>query len=167
MPAVRSSSNAIGLMQLLPSTGRRYAKALGLGMRVSNSVLATAEPNIEMGTAYFSDLVRQFGAAHLALASYNAGESRVSKWLSERPGVDQDEFIEDIPFPETNNYVKRILGTAEDYRRLYGSTSPDVEEATDAAPDGPVASAAPAKAKAAPPAKKKSPAAAKKKKKKK
>jgi len=122
-----------------------------------------------MGTAYFSDLVRQFGAAHLALASYNAGESRVSRWLSERPGVDQDEFIEDIPFPETNNYVKRILGTAEDYRRLYGSTSPDVEEAIETAPAGPrVAIPTPAKGKAktAASSKKKSSAAAKKKKKK-
>ena len=41
------------------------------------------------------------------------------RWLAERPGVDQDEFIDDIPFPETQNYVKRIIGTAEDYRTLY------------------------------------------------
>jgi hypothetical protein len=49
-----------------------------------------------------------------------AGETRVSQWLAERPGLPQDEFIDDIPYPETQNYVKRILGTAEDYRRLYG-----------------------------------------------
>jgi soluble lytic murein transglycosylase len=42
------------------------------------------------------------------------------RWRSERPGIDEDEFIDDIPFPETQNYVKRILGTAEDYRNLYG-----------------------------------------------
>jgi soluble lytic murein transglycosylase len=42
-------------------------------------------------------------------------------WQAERPGLDRDEFIDDIPFPETQNYVKRILGTAEDYRVLYGS----------------------------------------------
>jgi soluble lytic murein transglycosylase len=69
---------------------------------------------------YFKELMDRFGGAHLALASYNAGENRVEKWLSERPGVPQDEFIDDIPFPETQAYVKRILGTAEDYRRLYG-----------------------------------------------
>jgi soluble lytic murein transglycosylase len=73
-----------------------------------------------MGTLYFSQLVRQFGGTHYALASYNAGESRVVRWRAERPGLDEDEFIDDIPFPETQNYVKRILGTAEDYRRLYG-----------------------------------------------
>jgi soluble lytic murein transglycosylase len=162
---IRSSSNAIGLMQLLPSTGRRYAKSVRPTTRFSNSLLATAEPNIEMGTAYLADLVSQFGAVHFALASYNAGESRVLRWIAERPGVEQDEFIEDIPFPETQNYVKRILGTAEDYRRLYGSgQAPAVEEATDAVPAGPrVASAAPAKAKAAAPSKKKSAAAKKKK----
>jgi soluble lytic murein transglycosylase len=70
--------------------------------------------------AYFKDLVARFGGAYYALASYNAGERRVSQWLSARPGIAQDEFIDDIPFPETQNYVKRILGTAEDYRRLYG-----------------------------------------------
>ena len=57
-----------------------------------------------------------------ALASYNAGESRVHKWLADRPGVDRDEFIDSIPFPETQGYVKKIIGTAEDYRLLYRTT---------------------------------------------
>jgi peptidoglycan lytic transglycosylase len=118
---VRSSANAYGLMQLLPSTGRQYARALKLPRRFSISMLTTAETNIRMGTAYFADLVRQFGGAHYALATYNAGPNRVARWISERPGIERDEFIDDIPFPETQNYVKRILGTAEDYRRLYGS----------------------------------------------
>jgi len=120
---VRSAANAYGLMQLLPSTGRQYARALKLPKRFSLSMLTTAETNIKMGTAYFADLVRQFGGAHYALATYNAGPNRVARWISERPGVERDEFIDDIPFPETQNYVKRILGTAEDYRRLYGSES--------------------------------------------
>src|SRR2546427_274859 len=79
---IRSSSHAVGLMQLLPSTGRRYAKTLRPTTRFSNSLLATAEPNIEMGTAYLADLVSQFGAVHFALASYNAGETRVSRWIA-------------------------------------------------------------------------------------
>jgi len=118
---IRSAANAYGLMQLLPSTGRQYARSLRLSKRFSISMLTTAETNLKMGTAYFADLVRQFGGAHYALATYNAGPNRVARWISERPGVDQDEFIDDIPFPETQNYVKRILGTAEDYRRLYVS----------------------------------------------
>ncbi len=43
---------------------------------------------------------------------------RAARWLADRRGFDQDEFIDDIPFPETQNYVKRIIGTAEDYRTL-------------------------------------------------
>ena len=74
-----------------------------------------------MGTAYFADKIREFGSVHLALASYNAGETAVRRWMARAPGLPQDEFIDDIPYPETQNYVKRILGTAEDYRRLYGS----------------------------------------------
>ena len=71
----------------------------------------------------FADLIRLFdGDLKLALASYNAGENRVVRWKAERPGLDQDEFIDDIPFPETQNYVKKVLGTAEDYRRLYGKS---------------------------------------------
>ena len=75
---------------------------------------------MRLGTLYFKNLVAQFGGTHYALASYNAGESRVVRWMSERGELPQDEFIDDIPFPETQNYVKKILGTAEDYRRLYG-----------------------------------------------
>jgi soluble lytic murein transglycosylase len=75
---------------------------------------------VRLGTLYFQRLVKQFGGAHYALASYNAGENRVGRWINERPPLPQDEFIDDIPYPETQNYVKRILGTAEDYRRLYG-----------------------------------------------
>ena len=83
-------------------------------------MLTNGEINIRLGTLYFKRLVTQFGGMHYALASYNAGENRVVRWKAERPGMDEDEFIDDIPFPETQNYVKRILGTAEDYRRLYG-----------------------------------------------
>jgi soluble lytic murein transglycosylase len=83
-------------------------------------MLTDPDTNIRMGTLHFSQLARQFGGTYYALASYNAGESRVVRWRAERPGLDEDEFIDDIPFPETQNYVKRILGTAEDYRRLYG-----------------------------------------------
>jgi hypothetical protein len=81
-----------------------------------------------MGTAFFSDLVNRFGGVHLALASYNAGEHRVARWMAERPGLDRDEWIDDIPFPETQGYVKKILGTADDYRRLYGGAGGEVPD---------------------------------------
>jgi soluble lytic murein transglycosylase len=165
---VKSAANAYGLMQLLPSTGRQYARMLKLP-KFSLGLLTTAEANIKMGTAYFADLVKQFGGIHFALATYNAGPGRIAKWIAAKPGLERDEFIDDIPFPETQNYVKRILGTAEDYRRLYG---PDGSaDATDAIPAvarpaaeaaAPAAAAATKKKKAVVPAKKK-PAPAKKK----
>jgi soluble lytic murein transglycosylase len=118
-PVVRSHANAYGLMQILPSTGRQYARKLGV-RPFSTRRLTEAEINVRLGTQIFADTIRKFGGVHFALAAYNAGDSRVSRWQRENPGLPQDEFIDDIPFPETQNYVKRILGTAEDYRYLYG-----------------------------------------------
>jgi len=115
---VRSSANAWGLMQLVPSTGRKLARSVGLRSFTTAS-LTNPEINIRLGMLYFSELVSKFGGTYYALASYNAGDSRVVRWKEERTDLDEDEFIDDIPFPETQNYVKRILGTAEDYRRLY------------------------------------------------
>jgi soluble lytic murein transglycosylase len=119
---VRSAANAWGLMQILPSTGRQYARLLKIPRFTTHS-LTNPEINVRIGTAYFADKIKEFGGVAPALASYNAGESRVHRWLAERPGVDRDEFIDGIPFPETQGYVKKIIGTAEDYRLLYRTTS--------------------------------------------
>ena len=119
-PEIKSNANAWGLMQLLPSTGKRYAKKVGM-TRFTTKSLQDPEVNVHLGMQYFKDLIDRFGGDYYAIASYNAGENRVAQWRAEKPGLPEDEFIDDIPFPETQNYVKRILGTAEDYRRLYGS----------------------------------------------
>lgn len=119
VPDVRSHANAVGLMQLIPPTARMYARKLGLPY--SSKLLVDPESNIRLGTAYLADKLQEFGELHLALASYNAGEGAVRRWLAERREHAVDHFIDDIPYPETQNYVKRILGTQEDYRRLYGS----------------------------------------------
>jgi soluble lytic murein transglycosylase len=116
-PKIRSGAGAVGLMQLMPRTARLWARKLGI--RYSTSQLTDPEFSVRVGTAYFASLLTQFGGEHFALAGYNAGEHRVVAWKAERPGMVVDEFIDDIPFPETQNYVRRILGTADDYRRLY------------------------------------------------
>jgi soluble lytic murein transglycosylase len=118
-PEIRSAANAVGLMQITPPTGRTLARQLGI-RRFSAAMLTQPETNVRMGTKYFKDMADKFGGVHYALAGYNAGPHRVVEWLKEAPGLPQDEFIDNIPFAETQNYVKRILGTAEDYRRLYG-----------------------------------------------
>lgn len=121
---IKSSANAVGLMQLLPSTARLYAGRLKLG-RFRMSMLTTARTNLAMGTALLADLMRKFGEPYLALAAYNAGDSRVARWMAERRGedLDQEEFIDDIPFLETRNYVKKVLSMTEDYRRLYDDSA--------------------------------------------
>ena len=130
---IRSSANAVGLMQVLPSTGRRYARRAGI-RRFRPSMLTNPEINVRLGTTIFADKLKQFGDVYLTLASYNAGPSAVNRWLEERRGLglEQDEFIDDIPYPETQGYVKKILGTAEDYRRLYGPAAPAKRASTSA-----------------------------------
>ncbi|MEO8256843.1 MAG: lytic transglycosylase domain-containing protein [Acidobacteriota bacterium] len=120
VPDIRSPARAVGLTQLMTPTARQYARTLGL--RWTPALLTNPEANVRMGMAYFADKIKEFGAVHLALASYNAGERAVRRWIVEHPGVPDDEFIDDISYPETQQYVKKLLGTAEDYRRLY---SPD------------------------------------------
>jgi soluble lytic murein transglycosylase len=117
--AVVSHANAIGLMQIVAPTGRSYARRLRIP-RYSKARLTDPTTNVRIGTAYFADLVDRFGGVPYALASYNAGPGAVARWKAERPGIAADEFIDDIPYPETQNYVRKILGTAEDYRRVYG-----------------------------------------------
>ena len=117
---IRSGANAYGLMQLKPETARQYAKRFNL--RYSASLLTNADANVRIGTAYLADKIREFGGEHLALASYNAGERAVRRWVAERSGLaDREEFIDDIPYPETQNYVKKVLTMTEDYRRLYSN----------------------------------------------
>jgi soluble lytic murein transglycosylase len=116
---IKSAAGAIGLMQVLPSTGRQYARKLRI-KRFSTLSLIRPETNIQIGVAFFSDVVGRAGGVHFALASYNAGEQRVREWNAERGRLETEEYVDAIPFPETQTYVKRIIGTAEDYRRIYG-----------------------------------------------
>jgi soluble lytic murein transglycosylase len=119
---VRSAANAWGLMQILPSTGRRFARQLGI-TGFTTARLTDPETNVRIGTHYLAWLIEHVGGVAPALAAYNAGEHRVKEWQAERPGLERDEFVDDIPFPETQFYVKRILGTADDYQILYGDAS--------------------------------------------
>jgi len=116
--SARSSANAYGLMQILPTTGRKLGRTIGL-RSVTTRSLTDPEINIRLGTRHLANLLKRFKELHLALAAYNAGEHRVVRWLRERPSLPPDEFVDDIPFPETQGYVRRILGTMHDYRRLY------------------------------------------------
>jgi soluble lytic murein transglycosylase len=136
VPDIRSYANAVGLTQLMAPTARQYAKTLKL--TYSSRMLTNPETNIQIGLAYLAAKIKEFGELHLALASYNAGERPVHRWVRDRGDMAREEFIDDIPYPQTQNYVKKILATAEDYRRLYGSATASTETAPS---DAPVAAA--------------------------
>ena len=117
---IRSHANAYGLMQMIPDTGRRYARKLGI-TRFSTAMLRQPETNVRHRHAVLQGPDRPLRRRALRAGRATTPASRASTaGPRKRPGLPQDEFIDNIPFPETQTYVKRILGTAEDYRRLYG-----------------------------------------------
>src|SRR5581483_6472151 len=119
-PEAVSNKNAVGLMQLLPKTGKLVAKEEKLRHFKAN-LLLTPGVNLQLGTKYFRTMVNKFGSFEYALAAYNAGDDRVKDWLSAGNFRDPQEFVESIPFTETREYVQAILRNASVYRQLYGT----------------------------------------------
>lgn len=115
-----SHSNARGLTQVMPATGRELSRKLGIrGFRTS--MLFTPDTNLKIGTYYLKVLLDQLqGKWEETLASYNAGKSRVNSWVASTKFNEPAEFVESIPFTETRQYVQSVLRNAEMYRRLYG-----------------------------------------------
>jgi peptidoglycan lytic transglycosylase len=111
-PRATSPVGARGLMQLMPSTARLMAPTGDL-----------EDPgfNIELGTRFLAGLMREFNDPRLALAAYNAGPNRVRQWLNTRRSDDMEAFVEQIPFDETRLYVKKVVLSWDEYRRIYGS----------------------------------------------
>ncbi|MGA7625090.1 MAG: lytic transglycosylase domain-containing protein [Candidatus Acidiferrales bacterium] len=120
-PEARSGANAFGLMQLLPKTARRFAKQAKV--RYSTPMLYEPDYNIRIGTIYFAGLKRDFGSVESALAAYNAGEDRVTFWISGQTYREPAEFVDSIPFTETREYVEIVTRNADIYRKLYGSSA--------------------------------------------
>jgi soluble lytic murein transglycosylase len=125
-PKAVSRAGARGMMQILPTTARKVAHQLRV--KYSKRRL-TSDPryNVRLGSAYLSRLLNGFDGSYvLALAAYNAGPSRVRRWIiaygdPRDPSVDLVDWIETIPFPETRNYVQRVLEGVTVYReRLRG-----------------------------------------------
>jgi soluble lytic murein transglycosylase len=120
-PNATSSSNARGLMQLIPSTAQKMASEHGM----DSAAIRLYDPsvNVELGTAYLKNLMEMFrGNAFRAVAAYNAGENAVSKWVADSPGAD-DEWVENIAYKETREYVKKVIGGRREYLLLYQGRS--------------------------------------------
>ena len=118
-PAAISSSDARGLMQLLPTTAQEVLSRLKLPQEPA-SRLHDPQLNITLGTHYFASLLQRYqGNVVLALAGYNAGPNKAARWREQWSSLPTDEFIERIPLDETRNYVKLILRNLMLYERLY------------------------------------------------
>jgi soluble lytic murein transglycosylase len=118
-PRALSRAGARGLMQLMPATARPMAEHRGLAF-AGGELLDDPGVNIEIGTAFLAGLLREFKDPRLALAAYNAGPGRMRQWWQARQTSDVEAFVEQIPYDETRQYVKRVMFSWEEYRRLYG-----------------------------------------------
>jgi soluble lytic murein transglycosylase len=113
--AARSSAGAIGLMQVMPRTASALDCKLKLGIKDSHD-LVDVKKNLEVGIYYLSRLIKEFGAYPYAIAAYNAGDEIVKKWIQKGNYKSADVFIEDIPYAETRQYVKRVMTTFFKYK---------------------------------------------------
>jgi soluble lytic murein transglycosylase len=118
-PLARSRVGARGLMQLMPDTARQLAK--GRGLPAGDDMLADPGANLSLGSAYLAGLMKEFGEPRLAVAAYNAGPARVREWWKARASDDIEVWVELIPFDETRFFVRRVMLSWEEYRRLYGA----------------------------------------------
>lgn len=116
---IESSSGAIGLMQLMESTAIEMANEIGQEVIVKES-LYNPEMNIKIGINYYSYLLKHYnGNRNLAITAYNAGMGNVDKWIKEGTIKEDGSDIENIPFKETNNYVRKIIRNYKIYEQLY------------------------------------------------
>ncbi len=109
MHDARSHAGALGMMQLMPATGRHTAQKIGLELEDTRDIL-DLETNIRLGTGYLRQMLDRFdGDYMLASAAYNAGPGRIKRWLKEHACLPADLWAELIPFEETREYVRRVL----------------------------------------------------------
>jgi soluble lytic murein transglycosylase len=129
-PSAVSGPGARGIMQIMPATARHSASLAGLPYR-PNDLLTDTNYNIQLGMAEYGAALSDWGGSVvLATAAYNAGATNVRKWLNSNgdprsPATDPIDWIEQIPFNETRNYVERVLENMQVYRnRLAGRSTP-------------------------------------------
>ncbi len=112
----KSQAGAVGLSQLLKSTAEFIEKK-----PISEQVLLNEEENIKIGLKYFNYLYEIYNSEYLAILAYNAGPGNVNKWLKESQTSEIDVLIENIPFLETKNYIKKILRSYWIYINIYSN----------------------------------------------
>lgn len=117
-PNIKSNSNAMGLMQLMEETAKETAEKIGV--EYTEDCLYNPEINIELGIKYYSELLVEYDNNYmLALTAYNAGTGNLKKWIEQGIIKADGSNIEDIPYKETNNYVRKIVRDYNIYKDLY------------------------------------------------
>ena len=116
-----SNKGAIGLMQLMEETAKDVANKNGIELDLSNirQDLLKPEININIGTKYIATLLEKYQNKEVALAAYNAGTGTVDNWIEKGVIKADGSDIENIPYKETNNYVRKILRDYKIYETLY------------------------------------------------
>jgi len=118
-PEANSGAGAIGLMQLMPDSGRWIAAEIGEPL-VRTSALEDPETSIKLGSWYIASLIDENnGNLVLALAAYNAGRGNVYSWINEKHWSADFNDADSIPFRETSAFVKKVLNNYSNYKKLY------------------------------------------------
>ena len=117
-PLATSAVGARGLMQIMPAVGRRSTVARTAEVW-SDALLYQPDVSLRLGTAHLASLLARYRDPARALAAYNAGESRVQRWVRKPGASDVEVFVERIPYAETRDYVRIVLRNMMWYRRLY------------------------------------------------
>lgn len=121
-PKIRSVADAIGLMQVIPSTADWVLSQIGESTENIDAKLENPNENIKLGTWYLDYTHREYNNNSMfAVASYNAGPGNVADWIAKGYG-DPDVFAQNIPFPETHGYIEAVFGGYWNYLRLYNPT---------------------------------------------
>jgi soluble lytic murein transglycosylase len=119
-PRAVSVANARGLMQILPAVGQEVAKNLNFPVW-HPALLFDADANLQLGTAHLASYMKQYGALPRVLAAYNAGGSRVERWVNKAGADDPELLVERIPYVETRDYVRIVQRNAQVYRWILDS----------------------------------------------
>lgn len=118
-PKAQSAVGARGLMQLMPATANEAARVSGISLPSLN-LLFDPEINIRLGNVYYSRLKKSLSSKDiLAVLAYNGGIGSVQKWTANLNYVDADDFVEQIPYSETQNYLKKVYKSYWNYLRIY------------------------------------------------
>ncbi len=116
-----SNKQAMGLMQIVDDTAEDVANKNSIELDVNDikSELMIPEINLEIGIAYISELIKRYGNIEIALASYNAGIGTVDNWISRGIIQADGSDTQNIPYNETENYVRKVINTYKIYNEIY------------------------------------------------